>query len=337
MIINYLKSDALELLEKNISANVDKYTTKNEWLEEFFTENEMPSYSFNTGINVPDISLIIGDSKTDVENAKILYEALKDAISPIQASDLRLWAALAHMNFWEYMSVRWSIENSDEDDEDEKSSNKLEARIATRYFFGASKGKAFARQGIARLYWSAYLTYDEENPNNPYEYTEYLFSKQDLFVALTERQLARNKVLILAILKVLKQQGDLKREVIRRYILRINQSGGLVVLDALTPEDAYDFAKSILEEVLSEEENSDISNEVKDATEEDNDENHEDFEEVIQKNSIVIAENVSSGRKMCINILKNKLQTKPRLEGLKAGQKFKIGKENWLVKEIKNK
>ena len=105
--------------------------------------------------------------------------------------------------------LEWAIdETDDEEAETEKNKRttveKAISRVGTRYFFKASKGKAFVRQGIARLYWSAYLTYDESNPSgNPYEYTEYFFSKQDIFTSITERSYARNKVLLLAALRKL--------------------------------------------------------------------------------------------------------------------------------------
>ena len=106
------------------------------------------------------------------------------------------------------------------------------------------------RQGIARLYWAAYLTYDE-NRENPYELTKFFLSKQDLFLASTERALARNKTILMAALTVLKENGSLKRKQIRNFFSALNQAGGVVMLDSLTAEDAHDLAERTLEEVLS--------------------------------------------------------------------------------------
>ena len=169
-----------------------------------------------------------------------MYEALQGHINLVQASDLRLWAYMAHKQHWDYMHTRWKIDLPDDEDEMEENDTKKSStdktidRIGTRYFFKASKGKAFVRHGIARLYWSVYLTYDENNENgNPYEYTEYFFSKQDIFTSITERSYARNKVLVLAALKELKKNSELSRTEVRAFLAKLNQAGAITVLDFL--------------------------------------------------------------------------------------------------------
>lgn len=251
MLLNFMKNDALSLLVSDIPNNIERYDLKEKWIDEYFDLKGIGNYCFNSMISVPDVELTIGDSKTDFENAVKIYDSFRKSLNPVQASDLRLWAYLAHNTYWDYMRERWAIDIPSEEDDDGAESNKLAARIGSRYFFKASKGKAFVRQGIARLYWSAYLTYDDNNKNNPYEYTEYFLSKQDIFAVSTERSLARNKVLLLSALKVLKEHGELKRNSIRQYFLKINQAGGLLVLDSLSSDSAYDLAKRTLNDVLT--------------------------------------------------------------------------------------
>lgn len=248
MILNFMKSNALGILEGDIPQNVKFYDNNEKWIDKYFSDKDISSYSFSTGITVPDVELIIGGPQDDFENSKRIYDALKDKLNPVQASDLRLWAYLAHDVYWDYMHNRWSINVAYDDDEEAE--NKLVSRIGTRYFFKASKGKAYVRQGIARLYWAAYLTYDE-NRENPYELTKFFLSKQDLFLASTERALARNKTILMAALTVLKENGSLKRKQIRNFFSALNQAGGVVMLDSLTAEDAHDLAERTLEEVLS--------------------------------------------------------------------------------------
>ncbi len=253
MILNFMKSSALDLLKTDISNNVARYSSKDKWIDNYFEEKKFSSYSFSTGIAVPDVELIAGDARTDYENAVNLYEAFRDRINPVQAGDLRLWAFLAHSVYWDYMRERWAIDMVSEDEgNDETVKNKMVSRIGVRYFFGASMAKAFVRHGIARLYWSAHLTYDENSKDNPYELTEYFLSRQDIFAAATERTLARNKEVLLASLKVLKEAGTLKREVIRRCFMRLNQAGGVIMLDSLSREAAYELAESILEKTKEE-------------------------------------------------------------------------------------
>lgn len=231
MKLYFLKQKSLDMLEQGISDNLNKYQDAETWVDQYFIDNDKPGYFFDTGIEVDDYQLILGGPETDFLNAKILYEALQGHINLVQASDLRLWAYMAHKQHWDYMHTRWGVEIPDHEDEAEEdnakktSTDKVIDRIGTRYFFKASKGKAFVRQGIARLYWSVYLTYDENNENgNPYEYTEYFFSKQDIFTSITERSYARNKVLVLAALKALKKNSELSRAEVRAFFGQIKSS-----------------------------------------------------------------------------------------------------------------
>ena len=253
MKLYFLKQKSLDVLEKEIGENLEKYESSDSWVDQYFVSKEMPKYYFDSKIEVPDYQLVIGESDTDFQNAKIIYEAYKGRLNPVQASDLRLWAYLAHVQHWDYMYKRWKIDVPDEEDAEEDNSSKSSFdkvidRVGTRYFFKSSKGKAFVRQGIARLYWSAYLTYDEDN-KNPYEYTEFFFSKQDIFTSITERSFARNKILVLAALKEIKKHPEISREEIRLFLSKLNQSGAITVLDFLDKEQAEQLCQNVMNEL----------------------------------------------------------------------------------------
>lgn len=348
MILNFMKNAALDTLDADISNNVSRYNSLEKWIDVYFEEKGIGKYAFSTGIAVPDVSLIVGDSSTDFVNSKNLYEAFRGSLSPVQASDLRLWAYLAHDTYWDYMRKRWAIDIVSDDDED-VGTNKLISRIGSRYFFKASKGKAFVRQGIARLYWGAYLTYDETNTKNPYEITEYFFSKQDIFAVSTEHALARNKALLIGALKALKNYGDLKRKDIRKFFVKLNQAGGIIVFDSLTIDSAYRLAQNVLSEVMSESEKEGAGLDSGNSTTPDDNTDSEvpiegkttdDFsssdkqEPLVQPNSRIVAENVQNGAKMPIVVKQHKFQTKPDLVGLKVGDTFKIRKNTWKILKI---
>ena len=350
MILNYMKNVTLDTLEADIQNNVSRYNSKDKWIDSYFEEKGIGKYAFSSGIAVPDVNLIAGDSSTDFVNSKNLFEAFKVSLSPIQASDLRLWAYLAHDTYWEYMRKRWAIDVVSDDDDEDTGTNKMIARIGSRYFFKASKGKAFVRQGIARLYWGAYLTYDETNTKDPYEITEYFFSKQDIFAVSTEHALARNKALLIGALKALKNYGELKRKDVRKFFVKLNQAGGIVVFDSLTIEDAYRLAQRILSEELSENEkegkqqNSEITTSLGKNAETtipveeknyDDDSSAVEVEQFVQQDSRIIVENANNGVKMPIAIKQKKFQTKPDLIGLKTGDTFRIRKNTWKILEIK--
>lgn len=253
MILNFMKKDALDMLVADVSNNLELYMSDEKWIDNYFENKGMSSYCFNSQIMVPDVELIIGDSKTDFKNAVKIYEAFRGKLNRVQASDWRLWSYLAHNIYWEYMCVRWRVNQIEKNDNEKDNAI---ARIRERYLSEtsskSSKGKAFVRHGIARLYWSAFLTYDEENMTNPYELTEYFLSKQDIFVGSAERSFARNKPVLLAALKVLRDQKDLQRSVIRQYFVELNQAGGIIVLDSLTKDSAMELAKRTLDNVMLE-------------------------------------------------------------------------------------
>ena len=327
MKLYFLKQNALDLLTKSISDNLDSYQSQDMWAEQFFTATEMPNYYFDTGIETDDYQLIAGGPETDFQNAKTLFLVLKDKLNPVQASDLRLWAYMSHVQHWDYMRTRWAIDLPDQEYDDdqadslkEPSANKIIVRIGSRYFFKAAKGKAFVRQGIARLYWGAYLTYDETN-SDPFEYTEYFFSKQDIFTSITERSYARNKTIILAALKELKKHPELSRNDIRLFLSKLNQAGAVTVLDFLNSEQAEELCAKLMSETAN--------------------------TAVLMEGSRFKAINTVSGKpygtgaeiivvKGRATVLGRVLPTKPKnLTGKKEGAKFTISGKQYIIKDIR--
>lgn len=117
MKIYFMKQKALDSLQAEVADNLNKYQSSSFWMDEHFINQNMPKYYFDTGIEVADYQLISGGPETDFQNAKIVFEAFKNKLNPVQASDLRLWAYLAHVQHWEYMSHRWKIDIPDEEDD----------------------------------------------------------------------------------------------------------------------------------------------------------------------------------------------------------------------------
>ena len=318
MQIKIMKRKAASQLLADIPSNVERYAKETGWLEEYMLSKGIEYFTIPTGIVIPDIELKSGGPETDAENAEILYESLKDVMTPRHASDLRLWAYLAHVEFSDYMSVRWSVDVADKEDEDDEGSGqtkKLINRIKSRYFFGASNGKAFVRQGISRLYWSAFLTSDDENAD-PYEYTKFFLGKQDVFVAATERTLARNKVFLLESLKVLKDAGNINRADTRAYFAEVNRACGLTVLDALSNEKAQELCKECMDYILSLPKM----------------EVGKEFKAAYVDNGVTIKGVVDSEGITCLGV---KMKTIPKkITGLRVGERFKLNKKTVKIIDI---
>lgn len=108
--LKFIKQQNLEELLANIVPNQERYAEPSSWMDKYFNSG---SWSLDT--NIPDpgsIQLQMPDSRTellDLENTRIVYSALKH-LTPVQASDPRLWAYFTHVTHWQYMRARWPVE-----------------------------------------------------------------------------------------------------------------------------------------------------------------------------------------------------------------------------------
>jgi hypothetical protein len=235
MNVLYIKESALEQLKTNIASNIEKYLLDDIWINEYLQALGWEEWSIQSRLYMNDIDLLVDPTdrgKNDAENSKRIYSALKD-ITPTQASDERLWAYLTHVTYWDYMKARWNVETRQE--------GNTKNFITERYFFASNRQRALVRNGIARLWWYGYVSYDDTR-ENPYELTEFLLSKQDLATSLMERQYSNNRDFIISTLSVLKQYEQvipniLTKNPIQALTKHIQHIGGVLILDALDRED----------------------------------------------------------------------------------------------------
>ncbi|MDI3540742.1 MAG: hypothetical protein PWP66_280 [Thermosediminibacterales bacterium] len=212
-------------LKTNISGNLKFYQQDEPWLSNYF---EQDNWFLDTNISIENVELLEpeGPHKYDLENTRLLFDALKH-LKVSQAIDERLWVYLTHETFWKYMRVRWAVGN-------QKDPVRF---IRERYFFMPDKGRALIRNGISRLWWYGYITYDD-NRADPYELTKTLLCKQDIAQQLLERNFSRSIKITKAVLSVLTELEKINkplpdREQFRDLMKYINLLGGISVLDAL--------------------------------------------------------------------------------------------------------
>ena len=116
-----------------------------------------------------------------------------------------------------------------------------ERDIRSRYFLDGNDSRALSRNGIARLWWFAHLTYDRARAN-PYELLEVLISEQNIQHNLLERNFGRNKIILHTILDFIKSHPEInKKEDYERLGKIINRWGGVRLLDCLTKKDIVDY------------------------------------------------------------------------------------------------
>jgi len=128
--------------------------------------------------------------------------------------------------------------------------------VESRYFVAQSQSRALLRNGIARLWWTAQLSFDPDR-EDPYELTRVLLSTLDITQQILERGMGRASNTVKAFLQFLLHKsdillagGDKNRSRIRQLAKRLNLHGGVCVLDLLNEAELLDFLNEELEYIL---------------------------------------------------------------------------------------
>lgn len=180
-----------------------------------------------------EIKLLLPDSKGnhDFENSVLLFDGYR-SLTPTEATDGRLWAYLAHVDFWKYMQERWPVKN--------KSKDKRSKFIMEHWFLNGSSAVNLTRHGIAMLWWGAYMTHDPEREHH-FELTRELFSMLDYTRTLISGIQGRNKNFTHAILEFVIENKDLfsdyKEARVRLLMRKVNYSGGYKILPSLSKKE----------------------------------------------------------------------------------------------------
>ncbi len=244
----FIKQNSLDRLRSNVEANQANYVSEKTWLDAYFAGS---NWFVESDIVAPEaIELQAPTSRTetfDLENTIAVYSALKH-LTPVQASDPRLWAYLTHFSHWDYMRKRWPAERY-------LGKNRFRQLIQERYFFMPDRSRALLRNGMARLWWYGYCSYDG-NREDPFELTGALLKKLDVTQNLLENAFGRNNQITQAVFSVLLQrERDGKsfyvRNQVRELARYIVQVGGVTIIDALATEDIRGLVTGKIEQLVS--------------------------------------------------------------------------------------
>lgn len=246
MNLIYFTKDAYKLLKKDLVNNKENYYSEDPWLEDYFAAAGIDEYFKTSSVVVPNINLMYSgeddDAKNqdDLNNIRLLYGTYKDKITPLQASDPMLWSALCHITYKDYVLKRWKKDDGT-------------VRIDQRFFATEGRSSLCYYNAISRLWWSGYLTYDEERErSNPYHLTETLFSAQQIQKDLFDQSMSMNKTvvkgLLIALKRIQEETGNASTPVFRQCCdSYLNHYGAVSILDYLSAEDieeiAFEFMK----------------------------------------------------------------------------------------------
>lgn len=252
MKLQFIKQDALDILEKNIPTNINNYKNPtNQWVYEYFN-GEDPFVDFKCEVKNFELKIDMeSKGKMDLDNIKILYENM-NMISDSQASDERLWVGLTHGTFYDFVRKRWEY--------DDKGMEK-EGIIKSRYFISKST-KGMMRNTLSKLWWAGRFTYDSKRAN-PFELTEVLGNRDistrmsDLFTS----NFSRNPKVCHAFLSAIKSYEDngisIGGYTYRKLVQYMNLYGGMTVVDYLQEKELIDVICTKIEKLFKDPLNTD--------------------------------------------------------------------------------
>jgi hypothetical protein len=244
--LTFLRQNSLDRLQTNIPANQHCYSDSKQWLSSYFHGGAWMQES--NIVQADSFQLHMPISKTelcDLENTRVLYTALRH-LTPLQASDPRLWTYMTHVTHWEYMRVRWPIEQY-------LGKQNMRENMQERYFFMPNKSRALIRNGLARLWWYGHCSYDDTR-QDPFELTTALLKNLDVTQSILERAFSLNTDVTKTMLAVLLEREKAGkafyvREKVRdlaKYMVRI---GGVTIIDALEEPDLRELVSEKIEQL----------------------------------------------------------------------------------------
>lgn len=243
MNVKFISDDTLLDLRTNYEEyKVHYYNKDDEWFDAYFSE---PGRVLESKIefNIPKFNFDEDYAISDRENVKLIYDSLKH-LTVSQATQERLWVGLAHLQLRDFSYYRLKQELEGKNDK----------RINTALFFkGNSQKRALFVHIISRLWWAGYMTYDEENGENPFWLTDF-FAEKDFSarcVTFFSSNFTSNRNITKGILKTLfkwKENGiNIKRDHFVQANKYLNVVGGAMILDVLSTEEVEEMVGEYLE------------------------------------------------------------------------------------------
>lgn len=199
--LKVVRQSFVNKLAGSIRDNLPRYKRDKPWLSEFATGS---SWELDTNVTPADPFALLDPAANDfkdLQNAIRIHKAFSE-LTPLQARDPRLWTRLTHVELWSYMRRRWPVEKYLADPD------KAERNIRDRYFVAKNESRALLRNGVARLWWSARLSY-VPGRDNAYELTSVLFTYLDITQQILERNIGRASAVVRGFLDFLRVNSEL--------------------------------------------------------------------------------------------------------------------------------
>ena len=238
MIIKKITLKAHDKLLSNVKSSYEN--DKNRYInlnEPFNFINDNIEIISSGSYEIGNITLIDDTNGSyDFENAKIIYTAFSN-LTPTEANDERLWVTLTHHYFHKYCVTRWMNQESKKDS------------VIDRFFYEGNSLVARSRNAISRLWWTAYLTINNDTDNEDLNWalTKTIFSTQDIQVSLLERKLGLYENIRTPFLEFYQENKEVvNSKMIQKIIRELNNYGGVISLTELSNEDVKTLIQSFI-------------------------------------------------------------------------------------------
>jgi hypothetical protein len=185
------------------------------------------------------------DQNGDRENALIIYESIP-GLTPVNASDERLWASLAFGPHFEYSKKRWSVDG-------DGPSEVLKADLKNHWFCSNARTR-WKDHAVARLWWMGYLAHSCERLA-PQQVFDVFFLNSDLLNSFfghprtVSSKRTREALLEILYTEYIEQKRyPFHRDSLRKMMKLIDLRGGKVQLDVLPVDSLLELLRSCFRE-----------------------------------------------------------------------------------------
>lgn len=241
MKLVFMKRTALETLKSNLPQIYPKYFFLNEvtnlWMTEVCEENPFQKFEEVEKFEFAPLNKNLTLGEVDFQNCKIIYSNLK-FLTEAQAADERLWAGLAHENFYDYLRLRWKMNDVTKADKD------IAKQIRGRFFFSGGAREAIVRNTLAKYWWVGKLFYDETR-KNPFEKLD-IIGAVDISTKILHiftLPAASSPKIMNGIVKFFQHYRDKGIElhnwknILKPAFIELNKISGAIILDCLSEDE----------------------------------------------------------------------------------------------------
>jgi len=242
--LKFLSGETVSRLEREIPANLPHYRSGQ--TASLIKDSELLTSKITAG-DPPVLLNSDGSYKPDADASVLVHRWLSN-LTPVQASDKRLWTWLAHGPFADYAHLRWGSALVDSEHPSD--------RVQERWFFRGRGVATFVRSAIARLWWFGELTRVADSGDDPYKLTPVLLRWQDMQQSFLERSFGRSRPLLLCVLQTALKNADRieaagnKSTLFQAWAKALNTYGGSFILEAVPPDRLqYIVERHLLEQL----------------------------------------------------------------------------------------